>query len=56
MVMNEAGIYVFGSGRDFALGALAMGASAYEAVKAAITFDITCGIGVDTLTLDGLSF
>lgn len=33
----------FGSGRDFALGAMAQGASAVEAVEAAIKHGTTCG-------------
>src|ERR1043166_5081511 len=37
----------FGSGRDFALGALAMGASAQRAVEIASQFETTCGMGSD---------
>ena len=37
----------WGSGRDFAMGAMAMGASAAEAVRIASQFCITCGGGID---------
>jgi hypothetical protein len=37
----------WGSGRDFALGAMAMGADARRAVKAASRFDILSGMGVE---------
>ena len=37
----------FGCGRDFALGAMAAGVSAFEAVKIACQFDIHCGVGCD---------
>jgi len=37
----------FGSGRDYALGAMAMGADAEKAVLIANMFDIDCGFGVD---------
>jgi ATP-dependent protease HslVU (ClpYQ) peptidase subunit len=40
-----------GSGRDYAMAAMAMGANAIEAVKIACQFDIYCGDGIDTLTL-----
>lgn len=41
-----------GSGKDYAYGALAMGASAKEAVKAAIKFDTGSGGRIKTLTWD----
>ena len=41
-----------GSGRDFAYGALAMGADAVRAVEIACQYDTTCGGGVDVLTFD----
>lgn len=37
----------FGCGRDLALGAMAAGVSAFEAVKIACQFDIHCGVGCD---------
>ena len=39
----------WGSGRDFALGALAMGATAQQAVEIANQYCISCGFGVDVL-------
>lgn len=36
----------WGSGRDFALGAMAMGATAEQAVKIASRFASSCGLGV----------
>ena len=41
-----------GSGRDFAYGALEMGADAVRAVEVAIKFDVHCGGGVDVLSFD----
>lgn len=38
----------WGSGRDFALGAMEMGASAVQAVKVATRFCARCGMGVDS--------
>jgi ATP-dependent protease HslVU (ClpYQ) peptidase subunit len=38
----------WGSGRDFALGALAMGADAVGAVKVASKYSTSCGMGVDS--------
>lgn len=37
----------FGSGMDLALGAMAMGADAIQAVKVACKYDIHCGMGID---------
>lgn len=37
----------WGSGRDFALGAMEMGATAYQAIITASSFSINCGCGVD---------
>lgn len=37
----------FGTGKDFAFGALAMGATAAQAVEVACKFSTTCGHGVD---------
>lgn len=41
----------WGSGRDYAIGAMAMGATAVEAVKVAIEHCSSCGIGVDSFSL-----
>lgn len=38
-----------GSGRDFALAAMEMGADAMKAVHVACKFDLACGNGIDTL-------
>jgi len=37
----------WGSGREFALGALAMGADARRAVEVACQFNVDCGNGID---------
>lgn len=37
----------WGSGRDFAIGAMACGASAEKAVEIANRYNIYCGFGVD---------
>lgn len=44
--------FAIGSGREFAMGAMYMGANAVRAVEAAIALEVNCGIGIDTLTLD----
>lgn len=36
-------VFAAGSGCDYAYGAMAMGATAEEAVRAAIRFDVGCG-------------
>lgn len=41
----------WGSGADFAIGALAMGADACQAVAVASRFDAFCGFGVESFTL-----
>lgn len=43
--------FAAGSGRDYALGALAHGASAVEAVEIAGRLCISCGLGVDSIDL-----
>lgn len=40
-----------GSGRDFALAAMACGKSSYESVELTNKFENTCGLGVDVLFL-----
>ena len=40
--------FAWGAGKDYALGALSMGASAAAAVTIASEFSIHCGFGVDT--------
>ena len=46
----EQKFYAFGGGRDFALGALEMGATAEQAVMIACKWDAGSGNGIDTLT------
>lgn len=45
----EDAFIAFGSGRDYAMGAMARGATAREAVAIACRFDNGCGMGIDTL-------
>lgn len=47
----EDKIIAFGCGRDLALGAMAAGANAFEAVKIACKFDIHCGVGCDWVNI-----
>lgn len=47
----EDGVYAIGSGRDVALGAIAMGATAQQAVEIASSICEGCGMGVDVLPL-----
>ena len=53
MEYTEMEFFAVGSGRDYALGALAMGADAVTAVEVASRFDNGCGLGVDVLTHEG---
>lgn len=39
----------YGSGADFARGAMSIGFTAEEAVKVACSFDVYCGNGIDTM-------
>lgn len=41
----------FGSGRDYAMAAMHLGKNAKDAVKIACLFDVSCGMGIDTLRL-----
>lgn len=41
--------YAIGSGRDLAIGAMAMGADATRAVEVAIQFDTGCGMGINVI-------
>lgn len=47
----EKGFWAAGSGADYALGALAMGASARRAVEIASSLDVNTGIGVDIVSV-----
>lgn len=47
----EAPFYADGSGGEYAMGAMAMGANARQAVQVACRFDLASGDGIDTLTL-----
>lgn len=42
----------WGSGRDFAIGALAMGATAIQAVEITSQYNVYCGGGVDAFEMD----
>ena len=45
--MMEDKCQAWGSGRDYALGAMYMGASAEKAIEVASAFNVYCGHGVD---------
>jgi hypothetical protein len=45
-------VFAEGSGRDFAYGALAMGACAQVAVGVACMYDVNCGGAIDVLTFE----
>lgn len=47
----EEPFFAIGSGRDLAIGAMAMGASAQKAVEIASQYDTGCGNGIDTLRM-----
>ena len=44
--------FATGAGRDYALAAMHLGKSAREGVEVACHFDVSCGNGIDTLTLE----
>lgn len=48
----DAPFFAIGSGADYALGAMAMGADAATAVKVAAKLDVNTGMGVDCVTAD----
>lgn len=52
LIMQDTHRFADGSGRDFAYGAMEMGADAVEAVEIACKYDIYCGGGIDRLTFD----
>lgn len=47
----ENPFFAWGSGRDLALGAMAYGANAKEAVLVACEYESSCGLGVDVFGL-----
>jgi len=47
----EDAFHAIGSGRDFAIAAMHLGQTAAQAVAVACQFDISCGMGIDTLEL-----
>lgn len=53
MEFTECDAMCIGSGRDYAFGALAMGANAVRAVEVACEYENSCGMGIDVLTFEG---
>ena len=49
----ENQMYSRASGMDFALAAMYLGKTAREAVEVACALSAECGLGIDTLTLEG---
>jgi ATP-dependent protease HslVU (ClpYQ) peptidase subunit len=47
----EEGQHAIGSGRDYAMMAMHLGLSSFEAVKATMLFDAACGNGITELKL-----
>lgn len=50
-IIFEDTFYASGSGRDLAIGALAMGADAVKAAEVACTYCSECGVGLDVVEL-----
>lgn len=50
-IVFEDGFYAMGSGKDMAIGALAMGADAVGAVEVVCTYESECGVGIDAIKL-----
>lgn len=53
-LQSQAEFFAWGSGGEYAMGAMAMGASAEQAVVAAIRFDTSSGGDLTVLSLDPL--
>jgi len=53
LIPLDCDVYAAGSGRDFALAAMALGKSAKEAVDLASRFDVFTGCGVDVVKVPG---
>lgn len=50
----ESEFFACGCGRDYALATMYLGHDARRAVEVACALDVFCGMGIDTLTLEGL--
>lgn len=50
-VILEDDMYALGSGKDMAIGAMAMGADAATAVQVVCTYETDCGVGIDVVHL-----
>lgn len=48
----ESPFFARGCGRDYAMAAMHLGCDARRAVEVACVFDVGCGNGIDTLTLE----
>ena len=48
----EDSFMAWGSGRDYAMGAMAEGANARRAVEVAMKFNTACGMGIDSETFE----
>ena len=46
------GQFAIGSGKEFAIGAMQMGANSFQAVQIANRFDYGCGNGIDELSFE----
>ena len=51
---GNKGFYAFGSGREVAVGAMAVGATAEIAVRTAAAWSADCGMGFDRVVLEKL--
>jgi hypothetical protein len=51
MVFTQSEKIAIGTGKGIAYGAMAMGATAVQAVRIASKYDVNTGMGIDTLTL-----
>lgn len=50
-IIFEDEFYAMGSGKDMAIGAMAMGADAVTAVQVVCTYETECGVGIDAVHL-----
>lgn len=50
-IVFEDEFYAMGSGKDMAMGAMAMGADAVTAVQVVCTYETECGVGIDVIHL-----
>ena len=55
-ILVDDAFMAWGAGRDYAMGAMACGKTAREAVEIAMRFDTSCGLGIDEIVCKPWSY